>query len=123
MVHVDTPVDACREWNAARPAEGAFSEAIFEDLAGRCGTAAGLEDAALGAPLLRSPAGRRGRGPQQADVLCFSHLFAVLPLLFYTKLFTAAHSCRCSCPAPAPGLSGQTRATDGTRLCSRSAPS
>ncbi|KAI7843561.1 hypothetical protein COHA_002803 [Chlorella ohadii] len=35
MVHVDTPADVCREWNAARPAEGAFSDAIFEDLACR----------------------------------------------------------------------------------------
>ncbi|KAL4432172.1 hypothetical protein ABPG77_005934 [Micractinium sp. CCAP 211/92] len=35
MVHVDTPVESCREWNAARPAEGAYSQEIFEDLACR----------------------------------------------------------------------------------------
>lgn len=35
MVHVETPVESCREWNAARPAGGAYCREIFEDLAGR----------------------------------------------------------------------------------------
>lgn len=48
MVHVDTPADTCRQWNAARPAEGAFSEAIFEDLAGRCGSYAAAACALAG---------------------------------------------------------------------------
>lgn len=34
MVHVDTPADTCRQWNAARDGDS-YSEEIFEDLAGR----------------------------------------------------------------------------------------
>ncbi|EFN54627.1 hypothetical protein CHLNCDRAFT_11683, partial [Chlorella variabilis] len=35
LVHVDTPPDTCRQWNQQRDAAGAYSEAIFEDLACR----------------------------------------------------------------------------------------
>lgn len=37
MVHVDAPVESCRQWNAARAAAGGdtYSEAVFDDLAGR----------------------------------------------------------------------------------------
>lgn len=39
LVHVDTPPDTCRQWNQQRDAAGAYSEAIFEDLACRWGHA------------------------------------------------------------------------------------
>lgn len=34
-VHVDTPPEVCRRWNAARPEEQRYEKAVFEDLAGR----------------------------------------------------------------------------------------
>uniref|UniRef100_A0A383WLJ4 Protein KTI12 homolog n=1 Tax=Tetradesmus obliquus TaxID=3088 RepID=A0A383WLJ4_TETOB len=35
MVHVATPAATCSEWNAARPDGQRYSEAVFQDLAGR----------------------------------------------------------------------------------------
>lgn len=37
MVHVDTPVDTCRQWNQQRSdgAAHSYSTAVFDDLAGR----------------------------------------------------------------------------------------
>eukprot|EP01025_Chloroclados_australasicus_P068105 TRINITY_DN9449_c0_g1_i2.p1 TRINITY_DN9449_c0_g1~~TRINITY_DN9449_c0_g1_i2.p1 ORF type:complete len:292 (-),score=14.15 TRINITY_DN9449_c0_g1_i2:358-1233(-) len=35
LVHVDTPVEVCRQWNAQRREEDAYQQEIFEDLAGR----------------------------------------------------------------------------------------
>eukprot|EP00892_Ulva_mutabilis_P006149 jgi/Ulvmu1/3906/UM018_0128.1 len=32
---VDTPIDTCRQWNAARPSEEAYSPEVFDDLASR----------------------------------------------------------------------------------------
>lgn len=34
MVHIDTPIDTCKEWNAGRTGD-AYSPPIFEDLVGR----------------------------------------------------------------------------------------
>lgn len=34
MVHIDTPVETCREWNSARTGDK-YSPELFEDLAGR----------------------------------------------------------------------------------------
>ncbi|KAI8467670.1 MAG: chromatin associated protein KTI12 [Monoraphidium minutum] len=35
VVHVDTPVDTCREWNGSRPEAERYSSEIFEDLVRR----------------------------------------------------------------------------------------
>ena len=35
LVNVDTPVDTCREWNSARPAEDMYQDDVFEDLVSR----------------------------------------------------------------------------------------
>ncbi|KFM28800.1 KTI12-like protein [Auxenochlorella protothecoides] len=35
MVHVDTPIETCRTWNEARPADARYATAVFADLAGR----------------------------------------------------------------------------------------
>lgn len=35
VLHVDTPAETCSRWNAERPEQERYSEAVFEDLAGR----------------------------------------------------------------------------------------
>jgi protein KTI12 len=35
LINVETPVDACREWNSGRAAEEAYHDDVFEDLASR----------------------------------------------------------------------------------------
>ncbi len=35
VLHCDVPAQQCREWNAARPEQDAYSPAVFDDLAGR----------------------------------------------------------------------------------------
>lgn len=119
MVHVDTPADTCRQWNAARPADGAFSEAIFEDLAGRWGRHAGAACAL---------AGCGGWCRAVAGVVAPAAAGAQPALPFVPPRFDpmAPPCCSSSSPSspsgPAAGLSGPTRATAGMRRCSRFGP-
>lgn len=35
LLHVSTPLEVCQQWNAARPAQEAYSPAVMQDLGGR----------------------------------------------------------------------------------------